>query len=169
MQRIYMVLAWFVCLFILSALSYGDGPPDFRQVNWGMGRLAVMAAEESVPEPVSGSGLSYRLWLLGQRVFLGYSFSANRLFEARYVFPEPSFSLQKEVRDILESKYGNPDNKTDHENSLQWQTERTQIRMISGDDGYLRVVYTGREMVQWHESRRHNRMEEKHARLLNQF
>ncbi|TWI71769.1 hypothetical protein LZ24_01785 [Desulfobotulus alkaliphilus] len=166
-------IPYFLMILLVSALVLVQeslaGPPDFRMVRWGMGKIAVMAAEKSVPEPVSGPYLAYRIWLLDQEVFLRYRFVENRLLEARYVFTQTSSYGEDKIRQVLESKYGAGNLESEDPVRWVWETERTRILMDKTDEGYPRVLYTGKEMARWFKERQQNRMQEEKARILDLF
>lgn len=164
---------WIVFLpFIFMAQGFGDEDSDFRGVRWGMGRIAVMASEKEVPEPVSGAYLSYRIWLLEGEVFLRYRFVENRLVEARYVFPVKSREDVNRFHGFLEKKYGkgalsSPGAPWD--GFVGWETPRTRIRMELGGEGWARILYTGKEMVDWLEARHLLEKEMIQAEILDMF
>lgn len=162
----------FLWMLLLVFPAAGEVPPDFRNVRWGMGRVAVMAAEKASPQPVAGPYLSYRLWLLGREVFLRYRFVENRLVEARYVFPVKDGEDVRRLSVLLEEKYGAPRSGEMGENSVTvsvWETAHTRIdmRLEAGGDG--RIVYAGKEMLDWLQARTEQAMKEERARTLDLF
>ncbi|TYT75042.1 hypothetical protein [Desulfobotulus mexicanus] len=164
----YLLMIIFISALMLTQESMA-GPPDFRLVRWGMGKIAVMAAEKNVPEPVSGPYLAYRIWLLDQEVFLRYRFVENRLLEARYVFTQNSSYGEEKIRQVLESKYGAGKTESEDQSRWIWETERTKILMDKTDEGYPRVLYTGKEMALWFNDRQQNRLQEEKAKILDMF
>ncbi|MDY0163733.1 hypothetical protein [Desulfobotulus sp.] len=162
-----------VCLWVfLPQLVFGEGDWDFREVRWGMGRLAVMAAEKATPEPVRGPYLSYKLWMLDGEVFLRYRFVENRLVEARYVFSVKGREGFSTLVDLLRDKYGEGvplSDAPEEGGGWTWETQRTHIHMDFSPGGHVRIVYAGKEVSNWLHEKQEAALKREHARVLSLF
>lgn len=102
-----------ILLVLMVMLTGVVGAADFRNVDWGMTREAVIA-EEGTPEYEDGAMLAYEVELYDKKFALGYMFYNNVLTNARYMlFEDPSGteykSLVEDLNEGLTKKYGEPE------------------------------------------------------------
>ncbi len=105
-----------VMIAIFSFSCYAADEYDFRKVNWGMNKEAVMATEPSKPYKgnflfkVPTDALIYNnLKVAGIKASLSYHFKNNSLTSASYTFIENNPpKIYEKLQKLLISKYGIP-------------------------------------------------------------
>lgn len=145
MAKFFRNISFLMLVLLFSGSGFGDLRPDFRDVRWGMSKITVMALEESVPEPVPGPLLSYRLTLLDIPAYLRYQFVENRLVEARYVLPVTDAKDLNRLRMLLQAKYGAPEGGEAAKGfPYTWETGRSRIVFSLDAEHVARILYEGK-------------------------
>lgn len=136
----------FCCIVFCSVKSFAE-KTNFRNVNWGMTRLEVMANEEIAPDSFELSFLFYKPEIEGRKFYLIYEFVENRLTEAEYVFVAYSRNDYLWLKSMVETKYGKPFLSSDGGSKnyrFKWKNRYTAITLKPGKDRECRLVYVGR-------------------------
>jgi len=102
-----------ICVVLsLFILADGQSEPDFRNVNWGMSKDQVLAAEESKLTINDGDTIFYTTEVAGLKSDLVYSFLDGELVRAAYMVDEKYSNSARhydnylKVKELLSGKYG---------------------------------------------------------------
>ncbi|PID77818.1 MAG: hypothetical protein CSB21_03740 [Deltaproteobacteria bacterium] len=130
---ILFFILYFFCSDIVAESLY-----DFRNVNWGMTRIDVLASEKMKPLKITEKYLSYKFEFMDSDIFLLYEFTGNSLLGARYVYDVSDNKKILEVLNILKTKYG--DYKKDAQGNFFWNTGSHTVRLETHGD-IMKVLY----------------------------
>lgn len=116
-------------------------PFDFRKTYWGMSMQEVRLSETFLPSFDKNETLGYRVIFANKKANLSYTFMANRLMLAGYVFDERYSDLDsgyieyKRVKEYLETIYGKTNESDKPQDGIDpnvkyqaiWYTARSSI------------------------------------------
>ncbi len=141
----------YITLIIISLVCNADcfaEKSDFRNVNWGMTRIEVMASEDIAPESFALDYMFFKPEIEGRKFHLIYEFVENRLTDAEYVFISYNKTDYLWLKNLVEIKYGRPFFSFDggvNNYKYMWKNNFTEIILKPGQTRECRVEYTGKK------------------------
>lgn len=160
----------FLGLLVGTALAE-NRKRDFRNVNWGMTRLEVMANEEKEPEHFDLQTITYLSEIQGRTFYLAYKFIHNQLYEAYYYFDAHNVRNYNWLKKLIEMKYGVAGQTAGEKGGPQfrWENRRTEITLMRGRIREYVVRYRGRRFIQLKTGLLKERLQQKNQTVRNTF